>query len=594
MAVQTSPSMSSLSSLLPNPKFLSLDDKYKCCICVQPLEDPVMSECGHRMCRACIEEKLSSTQSVPCPAGAVDCETVTPDTIFTDFGVMQDMKRLPVYCTNESLGCTEIPLWKDLSTHLQTCEFPGVECPLKQFGCGQMVAKDKIDEHLLKECSFRPRKCRYCGISVPERLMEGHVETGCIEAELLCPNLCGKKIKKKELLQHESECPAKIIQCRYPGCQFQERQERMVTHEKEKVAEHLSYLFELWKTSIPQADDNLGAGASCAASPAPRTKEEKEDAESSRQEKEAGPTKPNAKTFAVQNADESITELQAEVAAWKEKCEELSGIHDDMEERLKRQEHFVKGVQNTMGIFNDKFVALEQASRHDKELLRKENEQLQKRIRDLESKQGELNDKKWTDCQHRMEGLEEKFQNVDFRLQCSEMATYNGVLLWKITDVKRRKRAAASGRTVSLYSQPFYATRFGYKMCARIFLNGDGLGKGTHVSLYFMLMKGEHDALLRWPFNLTVVLTLMDQEDGRRNIVDSFRPDPTSNSFRRPEQDINIGSGCPLFVANSVLESGPYLKGDCMFIKIATEATESNDAAFDHKRSSLTFQGGNR
>ena len=44
----------------------------------------------------------------------------------------------------------------------------------------------------------------------------------------------------------------------------------------------------------------------------------------------------------------------------------------------------------------------------------------------------------------------------------------------------------------------------GYKMCARLYLNGDGMGKGTHVSLFFVIMRGPCDALLKWPFRQKV------------------------------------------------------------------------------------------
>lgn len=50
----------------------------------------------------------------------------------------------------------------------------------------------------------------------------------------------------------------------------------------------------------------------------------------------------------------------------------------------------------------------------------------------------------------------------------------------------------------------FYTSRYGYKMCLRIYLNGDGTGRGTHLSLFFVVMRGPHDALLRWPFNQKV------------------------------------------------------------------------------------------
>ena len=58
---------------------------------------------------------------------------------------------------------------------------------------------------------------------------------------------------------------------------------------------------------------------------------------------------------------------------------------------------------------------------------------------------------------------------------------------------------------MSLYSQPFYTDRYGYKMCGHVYLNVDSIGKGTHLSLFFVLMRGEYDALLEWPFNQKVI-----------------------------------------------------------------------------------------
>lgn len=41
-------------------------------------------------------------------------------------------------------------------------------------------------------------------------------------------------------------------------------------------------------------------------------------------------------------------------------------------------------------------------------------------------------------------------------------------------------------------------------MCLRIYLNGDGTGRGSHLSLFFVVMRGLSDALLKWPFNQKV------------------------------------------------------------------------------------------
>lgn len=50
----------------------------------------------------------------------------------------------------------------------------------------------------------------------------------------------------------------------------------------------------------------------------------------------------------------------------------------------------------------------------------------------------------------------------------------------------------------------FYTSKYGYKMCLRIYLNGDGTGRGSHLSLFFVVMRGQSDALLKWPFNQKV------------------------------------------------------------------------------------------
>uniref|UniRef100_H2XQ78 TNF receptor-associated factor 3-like n=1 Tax=Ciona intestinalis TaxID=7719 RepID=H2XQ78_CIOIN len=141
-----------------------------------------------------------------------------------------------------------------------------------------------------------------------------------------------------------------------------------------------------------------------------------------------------------------------------------------------------------------------------------------------------------------------RIAEMDRRFQILETTSYSGSLIWKIRDFSRRKREAVSGRALSLYSQPFYTSRYGYKMCARVYLNGDGMGKGTHMSLFFVVMKGEYDALLTWPFRQKVTLMLLDQGMDRRHLSDTFRPDPTSSSFKKPTSDMNIASGCPLFV----------------------------------------------
>ena len=48
---------------------------------------------------------------------------------------------------------------------------------------------------------------------------------------------------------------------------------------------------------------------------------------------------------------------------------------------------------------------------------------------------------------------------------------------------------------------------------------------------------------LDWPFRQKVTFMILDQETGRSHLVDSFRPDPNSSSFKRPTSEMNIASG---------------------------------------------------
>lgn len=168
--------------------------------------------------------------------------------------------------------------------------------------------------------------------------------------------------------------------------------------------------------------------------------------------------------------------------------------------------------------------------------------------------------------------------SMEERLVNQEKACYDGTLLWKINNVHERMQEAKSGRQTSFYSPPFYTSKSGYKMCSRIYLNGDGNGRNTHLSLFFVILRGEYDALLRWPFRQKVTFVLIDQamSESKENIYDTFRPDPTSSSFRRPTTDMNIASGLPLFCPLGKLMSSDheYIKDNTLFIKIIVDTKD--------------------
>ena len=151
-------------------------------------------------------------------------------------------------------------------------------------------------------------------------------------------------------------------------------------------------------------------------------------------------------------------------------------------------------------------------------------------------------------------------------LEQLSMFTYvaaNGDYLWHIPEVSK----ARSSLTACIQSPPFLIRRIdSYKMCIRAYLNGTGSGDKTHLSVFFVLMKGKYDPLLQWPFKSKVSLILVNQ-DTKKNVVQTFKPDPQSSAFQRPTTDMNDPIGSDEFATLSVLDDTGFVKDDVMYIK---------------------------
>ena len=156
-----------------------------------------------------------------------------------------------------------------------------------------------------------------------------------------------------------------------------------------------------------------------------------------------------------------------------------------------------------------------------------------------------------------------------FRLASVESGKSCGHLIWKIEPYSMHKATATS-----MLSTPFYSGRYGYKMYLRLYILGDGIGKGTHLSLFFVVMRGEFDNILQWPFTHKVTFKLINQAGGR-DIVDTFKPHVIKPSQHNNSININA-SGCPCFISHSELEQGGFIVDDMIFIKCSIDTSTIN------------------
>ena len=164
--------------------------------------------------------------------------------------------------------------------------------------------------------------------------------------------------------------------------------------------------------------------------------------------------------------------------------------------------------------------------------------------------------------QMRQEGQQYTLENTSYEWN-------NNIYTWKIPDIHQKKLAAENS---VLYSPPFYTGQNGgYKISLFLYMDGDGSGKGTHLSFFLTLMRGEYDVLLTWPFRQTVTLMLLDQDRQQNNITKWFKPDPAEcdASLWQPSlhSEMNIPFGCPEFAPLPVLDNPCYVKNDKMILR---------------------------
>lgn len=386
---------------------------------------------------------------------------------------------------------------------------------------------------------------------------------------MICEGCAKKKIPREKYVDHIKLCTKFRTPCRFHvvGCDMTVEKEKIHDHEQACSYEHLNLLLhfimgikvnleslqpqslELASHKIHELHQSLrelelrmgqlsGAGVpvqgACALLPPP--------------------TAPTLGTSFTPLPTAVGAALELQLHSEKTKVAELSRRCQELELKVSTFENIVCVLNREMERSATTMEAYNRQHRLDQDKI----EILNNKVRQLE----------------RTVGLRD-LSIVEMEAKMREMsaATYDGVFVWKISDFSKKRQDAVAGRAPAMFSPAFYTSKYGYKMCLRIYLNGDGTGRGTHLSLFFVVMRGHSDALLKWPFNQKVTLMLLDQNN-REHIIDAFRPDISSSSFQRPVSDMNIASGCPLFCPLSKLDSkNSYIRDDTIFIKAIVDLT---------------------
>ena len=228
----------------------------ECSICLQLLKEPcIVSCCGHKFCRECIE--LVRAADKDCPLCNAHGFSFMPE-----HSLDRTLLGLKVFCSAKAQGCTWSGQLRELGRHLNEtysaeeqlsgCGFTEVTCIHSD--CGVVLERRLATDHQSKLCGRRPHSCEHCGdyTSTYEDVTGNH-HLVCGRYPISCPKGClSSQIERRFMEQHlKRECPLVVVECQfnYSGCLVTLPRREMSAH-TEDVFAHFSMLASVTRTLV--------------------------------------------------------------------------------------------------------------------------------------------------------------------------------------------------------------------------------------------------------------------------------------------------------------------------------------------------------
>ena len=223
----------------------------ECPICLHILREPYqVTCCGKSFCRQCIERVKGSNK--PCP-----CCNEDDFNDFPNKGLQQPLYGFKIYCSEKEKGCEWRGELGKLDDHLnlnpqddkelEGCKFAKIECSY----CSDIIVRSKLLDHKNALCDKRPFSCEYCNeyeLTFEDVTHNHWPVCGCYPVQ--CTNKCGAFPERQKLDDHVGkECPLTVVECdfHYAGCEVRQPRRNMPDHLKDGLVAHFSLLAVRYK-----------------------------------------------------------------------------------------------------------------------------------------------------------------------------------------------------------------------------------------------------------------------------------------------------------------------------------------------------------
>ena len=481
----------------------------ECSICLQMLREPqLISCCGHSFCGVCIGRIKNDGKFCPL-CNAEDFN------LMHNKGLERSLNELDVKCSYFEQGCLWVGKLGQLSKHLEkddssaVCSFVEVKC---SHDCGDYYERRSIKQHEEFQCLKRPFSCDYCRdfSSSFEDVVYNHYPV-CVSYPLPCPNKCDLPyaIERKDLASHvDNDCPLAVIDCdfHYAGCAVRLPRKDMPDHLRENIT-HLS----LMAAKLMEKDKQI-------ATITTEITQRQDDLD-----KEVCTLKEENERLKQENA-----KLQESSGVYHSSISALTKKHDDLEKALKcnistlREESTLQSTKQSQS----------------ERTIQSMTDRLQHNVKTFRA-----------ELSASIEGLDEKVSSLSSHSRLPPCS-------FVMTNFSEKKHK-------EWYSQPFHTHNMGYKMCLRVDADGLDTGKGTHMSVFVYLMRGEFDDQLQWPFRGSVTIQLLNQRGGEGHRVYTllYNDQTPDIGCRVTVSERADGWGNPKFISHDMLRPN-YLQND--------------------------------
>ena len=372
------------------------------------------------------------------------------------------------------------------------------------------------------------RSSQYENVSRDSSVNPDEIDSESAPNRILCSNDCGKVFEsRRELERHlDEECPLTVVGCEFKhvGCPVRLPRRALPTHLGQAVVLHLSQQTEKY--------------------------------------------------------EERMKLLEADNERLAIKYKRLEIDHKELEKKVSEMSTALRKLTSQSGVLNGAWYASDDLSLYSNERVNRSPQLMM--VTRTPTPSANFMARRSTTAEPRLGAADEQYSNADAIHEFQKNFDYSYVITCKSQSSSPMPLARPLSQielTLTNFeqhqlnddhwvSQPFFTHPQGYMMCLRVTANGQGSGKGTHITVGVYLMKGEFDDQLEWPFRGDITIQLLNQEGESEHFTKIIHGAKGERGEGNVGEKFISAWGISQFILHSEL-SPKYLKDDSLKFQVS-------------------------